>query len=594
MATPSTRRLPSLTKYEVLSELGHGGMATVYRAHDARLDRDVAVKVLHPHLRQSTEVGHRFSTEARAVAKLKHPNILEVYDVSDPDEYEQYLVVELVNGATLRSILSSSGPWPPEVAALLALELLQALTHAHAQGVVHRDVKPENVMVQCTPKTEGAKSSRTAVKLMDFGIAKLLDTKGVTSTGQVLGSPAHMAPEQIEGGEVDERADVFGIGVLLYECIVGHLPFQGANPAQVLRRVLEGEYPRADHELQTVGRTWGGILDEALALDRSVRFPTAEAFHAAIVRELKRVDFAVDTGVIADFLHDPDAFRALHAERMKTKLVALGTEARSRREFMKAANDLNRAVAYAPNDLELCKLAASVSRPKRRFPMWPAFAALGAVVGAGAFFATKRPPKPAVPEVVPPRVEQTLTSAPSLMTTATAAPSITVKPLVTAFAPRSTQPHPPRTARAARIGSVKIGSIVPQLDIVLVTVDGENPRAVSVGTSIPLDEQAHDLQFGCKGELCLRQVRSIPAGDQAVELAIQLEFKPATVVIDGDLSHKYQIEEYPALGVLRGAIPVRVALRRNDEPITITELETGAKKTGLLRAGSELRISFTQ
>src|SRR3984957_558765 len=239
-------RLPALAKYEVLEEIGHGGMATVYRAHDPRLGRDVAAKVIHPHLRDSAEAKHRFHVEAKAVAKLRHPNIVEVYDVSSEGEPEQYLVVELVRGSTLRKVLER-GAIPPEVAAALGVELLSALAHAHSAGVVHRDIKPENVMIEHRAPREpsdGASAQpgdRVPVKLTDFGIAKLLDAQGVTSTGQVLGSPAHMAPEQIEGGEVDARADVFGMGVLLYECMVGHLPFEGNNPAQVLRRVLDGQ-----------------------------------------------------------------------------------------------------------------------------------------------------------------------------------------------------------------------------------------------------------------------------------------------------------------------------------------------------------------
>src|SRR5579863_7760978 len=141
-------RLPDLAKYEVLEEIGHGGMATVYRALDKRLAREVAVKVIHPHLRDSREVVERFSTEAKAVAKLRHPNIVEVYDVSGPDDAEQYLVVELVRGTTLRALLAKHGALPPEIAASIAILLLDALAHAHASGVVHRDIKPENVLIE--------------------------------------------------------------------------------------------------------------------------------------------------------------------------------------------------------------------------------------------------------------------------------------------------------------------------------------------------------------------------------------------------------------------------------------------------------------
>src|SRR5450631_533241 len=143
-ATASARsRFPQLTKYDVIEEIGHGGMAAVYRARDPRLGRDVAIKVIHPHLRDSAEVAHRFQVEAQAVAKLRHPNIVEVFDVSGEDDKEQYLVVELVRGRTLRKVLSDRSPLPPEVAAAIALQLLAALEHAHEEGVVHRDIKPE-------------------------------------------------------------------------------------------------------------------------------------------------------------------------------------------------------------------------------------------------------------------------------------------------------------------------------------------------------------------------------------------------------------------------------------------------------------------
>ncbi len=192
----SAAQLPHLAKYQLLDELGHGGMATVFRARDLRLDREVAIKIIHKHLRASPEVARRFAGEAKAVAKLRHPCIVEVYDVSEEDEHEKYLVVELLRGTTLRKLLAQHGPFPPEIAAGIGIDLGSALAHAHAAGVIHRDVKPENVLIDVAPEPGGP----VRVKLTDFGIAKILDAQGVTSTGQVLGSPAHMAPEQIEGG----------------------------------------------------------------------------------------------------------------------------------------------------------------------------------------------------------------------------------------------------------------------------------------------------------------------------------------------------------------------------------------------------------
>src|SRR5207344_2910587 len=141
---------------------------------------------------------------------------------------------------------------------------------AHGLGVIHRDVKPENVLLRDAPnRRTSSEQLEKQVKLTDFGIAKLLDAQGVTSTGQVLGSPAHMAPEQIEGGDVTARADVFGLGVLLYESLVGRLPFDGKNPAQVLRRVLDGAFTPADKARPTVGMQFGAIVGKALAHESS-------------------------------------------------------------------------------------------------------------------------------------------------------------------------------------------------------------------------------------------------------------------------------------------------------------------------------------
>jgi serine/threonine-protein kinase len=200
-------RFPTLEKYDVLEELGHGGMATVYRAKDLRLGRDVALKVIHPHLRDSAEAVRRFSIEARAVAKLRHRNIVEVYDVSGPTEPEQYLVVELLRGVTLRKLLEKHGALPPEIAAAIGVELLGALGHAHDEGVIHRDVKPENVILEhrappasseapeasepsgrTTPQVSSAPGDRIVIKLTDFGIASR--SRGATSTRGPTSSPS--------------------------------------------------------------------------------------------------------------------------------------------------------------------------------------------------------------------------------------------------------------------------------------------------------------------------------------------------------------------------------------------------------------------
>lgn len=378
----SSNRFPEIPKYDLQEEIGHGGMATVYRACDQRLDRDVAVKVIHKHLRENAEVRRRFVAEAKAVAKLRHRGIVDVYDVSDEDQLERYLVVELIRGYSLRELLQDKKVLPPEIGATMVLRLCEAVQHAHEQGVIHRDIKPENVLIEppqardsgvasgavseSTPPPDGSNGSgrrkrRVIVKLTDFGIAKVLDAQGVTSTGQILGSPAHMAPEQIEGGEVGPHTDVFALGVLFYECIVGHLPFEGKNPAQVLRRVLEGEYEPADAERPVVGGRWARILAGALAKDIELRTPTAAELGAQITAELEALGIESPAADLADYFEDGEAY----AERMRIELVPrlLDRGEREKRagHVPVAAADFNRALALQPDDMAILKRISSLS-----------------------------------------------------------------------------------------------------------------------------------------------------------------------------------------------------------------------------------------
>ncbi|RYE89502.1 MAG: serine/threonine protein kinase, partial [Myxococcales bacterium] len=362
----AAEQLPQLSKYELLDELGHGGMATVYRALDRRLGREVAVKIIHRHLRDSGEVARRFTAEARAVAKLKHPGIVEIYDVSDDDAPERYLVAELVRGMSLRKLLVDQGALPPEIAAAIGLELTSALAQAHERGVIHRDVKPENVLFSLpwADDTDGEASqpSLASVKLTDFGIAKLLDQQSVTSTGQVLGSPAYMAPEQIDGDEIDPRTDVFALGVLLYECMVGHLPFDGRTPGQVLKAILSGQYAAADREQPTVGSRWAAIVHAALEPDAARRTASMTAVHAALDAEWRMINLGDPRHELTAFLRDPAAYEQALPGRLVPGLREQGRQALRRGDRLAAGAAINRAAALAPGDPEVLALVRQMMR----------------------------------------------------------------------------------------------------------------------------------------------------------------------------------------------------------------------------------------
>ncbi len=596
-----------MKKYEVLEELGHGGMAAVYRAHDKRLGRDVAIKVIHPHLRDSKEVAHRFQVEAKAVAKLRHPNIVEVFDVSAEDEDEQYLVVELVRGSTLRAIVTKRGAFPPEIAAAIGVELLGALAHAHGQGVVHRDIKPENVMIEhanapSAPEVGGSNSDeslpgdRVQIKLTDFGIAKLLDAQGVTSTGQVLGSPAHMAPEQIEGQEVDGRADVFGMGVLLYECMVGHLPFEGSNPAQVLRRVLEGLYPEAERERGTVGKRWSQILDKALAQKPDDRYRDASTFRDALLAELRRVGIVSPREDLESWFDDPEGYIAGHGTRLIELLCASGAALQKSGDTLGAAADYNRALAYAPTDPNLLKLVSGMRRAEARSRALRMVGRVSLVVlllagvGFGGYRAVRaredraRPVVDSTPSVSPKGIPSSVEPVPTV-----------IRSDVTPIASVAPIPSTPiRVVLPPKVVMRQLGvsSVRPPFGVV-VSVDGTGVQPVSAGMRFPLDSKGHVLRFSCANDYCEPEERTVSASESDESIKVALVLKPATLIVVGRAGQSYRVTEQPTLGVRSGA-PTKVPMKAGKDVVHIVELPSNQERRVTLTAGAEARVEFSE
>jgi serine/threonine protein kinase len=221
-----------LGRYRLQQEIAAGGTARVWRAHDERIDRQVAVKLLHPHLLPDETSRRRLEAEARAAAALSHPGIATVFDVTGATE-EPALVMELVDGEPLSVRLARDGPMRPDAAARLAAEVAEALYHAHQRGIIHRDVKPANILLE-------RESGRG--RLIDFGIAHSLElaAQPLTQTGTTLGTPRYMAPEQLAAEPVGPRTDLWGIGAVLYEALTGRPPFDGSTPLAIARQQAAG------------------------------------------------------------------------------------------------------------------------------------------------------------------------------------------------------------------------------------------------------------------------------------------------------------------------------------------------------------------
>jgi serine/threonine protein kinase len=257
-------------RYELGETLGRGGMGVVYRATDTVLGRSVAVKILADGLARDPSFVERLRREARAAARLSHPGVVTVFDHGS-EGGRHYIVMELVEGPTLSELLAR-GPLGVERTAAIGDQVLAALEVAHGQGVVHRDVKPGNIMV----------TASGSVKVMDFGIARSADAETLTGSGTVVGSAAYLSPEQVQGRTVDHRSDLYSIGCVLYEALTGRPPFVGSSAVSVAHQHVSAEPEPLSH-LVRVPSAMEDVVMRALAKDRDARHRTAAEMRAVLV-----------------------------------------------------------------------------------------------------------------------------------------------------------------------------------------------------------------------------------------------------------------------------------------------------------------------
>lgn len=274
-------------RYRVETVIASGGMSTVYRGHDIRLDRPVALKVMDVRYAGDHQFLTRFQREARAIARLKNPGLVAIYDQGG---YEQagppFLVMELVEGGTLRELLRERGPMPPHAVVAVLRPVLGGLGEAHRAGLVHRDIKPENVLI----------SDDGEVKLVDFGLVRAIAEAGITATSVILGTASYLSPEQVIGSEIGPRSDVYSAGIMAFELLTGTTPFRGDNALTVAHQRLDRDVPPPSSVIDGVPAQFDAFIARATARDPEGRFPDASTMAAeleAIAEELDLPAFRV-------------------------------------------------------------------------------------------------------------------------------------------------------------------------------------------------------------------------------------------------------------------------------------------------------------
>ncbi len=308
-------------RYEILEIIGSGGMAVVYKARCHQLDRLVAVKILKDENLEDEDFCRRFHAEGQAVARLNHPNIVSVYDASDTDDGD-YIVMELIDGITLKQYMEKRGVLDARETVHFAIQIARALEHAHSCGLVHRDIKPHNVMVL----------KNGTAKVTDFGIARMMESNN-TQTKEALGSVHYISPEQAKGGRVDNRSDIYSLGVVMYEMITGRTPYDGETPVAVAIEHINGGAPRPSSINPSIPKGLEQIIMKAMAHDLQDRYISATALLEDLEAFRKNPDIKFHT-VELPVVNEPRSALHLHGVKPTERddVPAASTERPPRQE----------------------------------------------------------------------------------------------------------------------------------------------------------------------------------------------------------------------------------------------------------------------
>ena len=392
-----------IDKYEILQKVGEGGMAVVYRGRHVTLGRDVAVKVLHPHLSSSSRNRKRFAREARAIEHLDHTNILRIFDYSGVESEQCYIVTEFIDGVTLSDFIKERRRLPSEAVALIGLRLASALRYAHVQGIIHRDIKPENIMI----RRDGT------LKLTDFGIARFLEEGQMTMTGALVGSPAYMSPEQAMEHRLDQRSDLFSVGTVLFHAVSGELPFTGSNPSVILRNIIEGNRPDVSEVAPDASPGLADVIERLLQTETTNRYQSAEEVEQALEGTMLQVGVSPDEDCwsLRRLVTEPEAYRQDLEQHLAEALLERGRTYLDSNEHLLALRSFNRLLAIDPDNEEVLALVQSLHAGPRSSPgrkvSFASLAALVAAAGLGVFWLAgpapiePTPPGPSGPVISP-------------------------------------------------------------------------------------------------------------------------------------------------------------------------------------------------
>lgn len=555
--------LRRIEKYDLLEEIGHGGMATVYRARDRRLDRDVAIKVMHPHLRQAKEAQKRFTREAKSVAKLHHPNIMEIYDFSGEGSEESYIAAELLTGPTLKVFADEHAEMPPEIAVAFCIEIAQALAAAHRQDIIHRDVKPENVLLH-----RGA-----ALKLTDFGIAQMRDGNSMTATGQILGSPGHMAPEQIDGKVCDERSDVFSLGTVLYFLAVGCLPFTGNNPHTVLKRIVDADFPDPLRVRPRIGDDLADIIRTAMALDPNERYASAADFEEALTEFLRVLGIADSSDLWRRYVAEPAAV----ADELRASVISKQTErgeaAVGAKDLVLALKCFNQVLAYdEANERVLAAIDHMGRRDVMRRRISVAFGIglmlLGVVLITPILEEAIRPLDPVTEEESPP--DASPRAEPDAEVVVLEQPPTTAELRDAALEDgrvqrlAASQPY----VGGSRTVSFRLPRLVQNVQI---SVDGQAARDFGPSfRSVELSPGPHRFLFSGRYVQTKAFTRNIPPGRGPFPLVVDLRLQPARLYVSSSVPGTVAVVGESARGRTRQFVTIPMNASSREVTITVT------------------------